>query len=260
MSLARDNCNPLNLRPLARGEKWRGQTGISTNPATGSFCKFEDNIAGVRAATINMRSILTAPTARVMTETGTVSIGRTLRRLIYTWAPLVDTSASANYQNHTAAYLAGVAKKANVSPDFDMTFLTGGATEADRKALIAIIGAMNGIESGEGMTASWAEISAGVTAALGPPPGYVVQPNTPNVIRRDVNASEIIQSADKGALGQQATVIAQVAVPVIAATAGLDWRVAAIMAGVAVIGGTAAFFAFRSIRQDRLRMHREGVA
>jgi len=260
MSLARDNFNPLNLRPLARGEQWRGQTGVSTNPATGSFCKFENNIAGVRAATINMRSILAPASSRIVTETGTVSIGRTLRRLIYTWAPLVDTSATANYQNHTAAYLAGVAKKANVSPDFDMTFLTGGATEADRKALMAVVGAMNAIESGEGMTASWAEINSGISAALGPPPGYVVQPDTPNVIRRDVNASQILQTADNGAIGQQATIAAQVAVPVIAATAGLDWRVAAIMAFMAIVGGGFAFFAFRAIRRDRLRMHREGVA
>jgi hypothetical protein len=90
------------------------------------------------------------------------------------------------------------------------------------------------------------------------PKGYEVTP-TGNVVNPNPKQSTIVKDADRGSVTQTITVAAGASAPVITAFAGLDWKVAAILGGIVLVGGIVALFYFRSIRRARLDMSRQGV-
>jgi hypothetical protein len=260
-TLAARNHNPLNMRPLPNGEKWQGQIGVDRNPVTGAFCKFENNVYGVRAAVIQMRSYVRMWGCK------------TLRDVIYRWAPppkKYDASADGSAvngedMNNTEAYVRVVAASANVSPYLDMTWLSlPGAKEygevvGNSRALARIIAAMNAHEAG-GRTADDREIEQGIALALQLPKGYV-RTDDGNVIREDIKQSETIKAADNGMAATGVTAIGGVVAPIAATVAGADPIVAAIICGTILIiaAGVAVYF-LRKARRERVKMHEEGIA
>lgn len=93
---------------------------------------------------------------------------------------------------------------------------------------------------------------------LGVPKGYEVKPDG-NIVNPNPKQSTIIKDADKGSVAQTATIVAGAAAPIVTATAGMDWRVAAVLGAVVLIGGLIALFYFRAIRKTRLQMSKQGV-
>jgi hypothetical protein len=252
-TLAETNKNPLNLRPLPGGEKWQGQTGISTNPVTGKFCVFKDNEHGVRAAVINMRSYVK------------FSGVKTLKDVIYRWAPpppggeIIGQAGSAVGgvdMNHTAAYLQSVCRQTGLPADFDVTALVSSNSSPYFKGkIVSIVRAMNVVEAGKS-TITLLEAQAGVNMALGVPEGYTRQDDG-NIIREDMKQSETLKINTQG---QVANVAATGTAAVTAFSAISDWRIAAIVAGVILIAGAATAIYFWRLRKDRKMMHENGIA
>lgn len=247
MVLAEKNKNPLNLRPLPNGEKWQGQVGVDRNGYSGAFVVFENNVMGVRAAVVNMRSYVKYAGCR------------TLRDVIYRWAPPTgdhDGDGKADYDNHTREYLQSVCKATGLSEAF--SFLP--IVEADppgyfREALDRIILAMNRVEAGK-QTITLAEATQGVEKALGVPKGYVRQDDG-NIVREDMKQSETIKLNNTGQLAN----VAGTATTVVTAVAAIpDWRVAAIVAGLVALTGIAVGVYLWRLRKDRQKMHEEGIA
>ena len=89
------------------------------------------------------------------------------------------------------------------------------------------------------------------------PAGYEVKDG--NIVNPNPAQSTIVKDADKGSLAQTATIAAGAAAPVITATAGMDWRVAAVLGGVVLVIGIVALVYFRAIRKTRLEMSRQGI-
>lgn len=234
-TLAETNKNPLNLRPLPGGEKWQGQVGTSTNSVSGTFCVFDSNVMGVRAAVINMRSY--------------VKVGdRTLRDVIHRWAP--------PNENDPGNYLRIVCSEAAVPENFDMTPLVmSNPTQAWMGRLIGIVRAMNRVEAGSS-TITVEETREGIERALGVPKGYVRQDDG-NVVREDMKQSETLKLTNQG---QLANVAATSATAVTAISSIPDWRVALIVAGMVVLSGIGVGFYLWSLRRERQKMSAEGIA
>ena len=252
-TLAEVNKNPLNLRPLVAGEKWKGQTGVSTNPVTGKFCIFESNAYGVRAAVINMRSYVK------------FSGVKTLKDVIYRWAPpppggeIIGQAGSAVGgvdMNHTAAYLQSVCRQTGLPADFDVTALVSSSSSPYFKGkIVLIVRAMNVVEAG-GSTITLLEAQEGVNMALGVPEGYTRQDDG-NIIREDMKQSESLKINTQG---QVANVAATGTAAVTAFSAISDWRIAAIVAAVILVAGAGTAFYFWRLRKDRKQMHENGIA
>jgi hypothetical protein len=155
-TLAEKNHNPLNMRPLSNGEKWVGQTGVDTNPVSGSFCVFVDNIHGVRAATINLRSYVQKAGVR------------TIKDAIFRWAPPnVAAEVAHGVGNHTEAYLSRVCHDAGIAPDYSLKWLgTMDVADDDMPTLAKIIRSMNRVEAGA-ETITQNDTEAGIKLALG---------------------------------------------------------------------------------------------
>ncbi|MDP1906967.1 MAG: glucosaminidase domain-containing protein [Hyphomicrobium sp.] len=103
----------------------------------------------------------------------------------------------------------------------------------------------------------------GYTAAMervviAAPAGYAVTPSG-NVVNPNPANSTIVKDADKGSVAQVATTAVAAATPVLAAAGDLDWRVAAVLGAVVLVGGLVALFYFREIRKTRLDMSRQGI-
>lgn len=255
-TLADINRNPLNLRPLPSGERWQGQTGVSSNSVTGGFCQFVTNVKGVRAAVINMRSI--------------VRLGRrSISDVIYTWAPpppkgITGTAGSAVDgvdQNHTEAYVASVCKYAGIPRTYSLAWLGTADTADDQdqyEQLAKIVRGMNIVEAG-GSTVSEEDVIAGIGEAVNLPVGYRRQ-DTGNVVRTDINQSETVKQADTGTMQTMLATGAGVVGPVVGSVAGLSWQIVAIMAGAAVIilGGLAIYNLLK-IKAERVKQHEEGI-
>lgn len=90
------------------------------------------------------------------------------------------------------------------------------------------------------------------------PKGYEVKPDG-NIVNPDPKRGTIVKDADKGSAAQTITVAAGAAAPVVTAFAGLDWKVAAVLGAMVLIGGIVALFYFRSIRRARLDMAKQGI-
>jgi hypothetical protein len=90
------------------------------------------------------------------------------------------------------------------------------------------------------------------------PVGYEVKPDG-NIVNPNPKQSTIVKDADKGSVAQTATIVAGAAAPVITATAGMDWKVAAVLGGVVIVIGLIALFYLRAIRKARLEMSKQGV-
>lgn len=149
-TLAFRNNNPLNLRPLPDGTKWVGQSGIDTNPASGSFCVFVDPVFGVRAAVKNMRTIV---------KRG----ADTIEKMIYVWAPPDDP----HMPNHTEAYVARVCAETGLARDGDLGWLKPGPAGAEQiEELARLILAMNTVEAG-GRTIDVNTADRGIRLAFG---------------------------------------------------------------------------------------------
>jgi hypothetical protein len=238
------NFNPLNLRPLPSGEMWQGQTGVSTYAGSGAFCRFKDNTYGVRAAVLNMRSI--------------VRLGaRTLKAVIQTWTGTKDQPQSTidNYLQH-------VANKAGVSTDYDLGWLAYsdgvvGGYEADK--LANIITGMNEYEAG-GPTVSKTDIFAGINMALKLKVGYE-RMDDGNIVRTNVEQSGIVKSADKGMVGTVVTVATGVVVPTVTAVVGAPPITVAIIVGafLVVLGGLALYY-FTQVKNKRVGANNDGTA
>lgn len=252
-TLAEANRNPLNLRPLVGGEKWQGQTGISTNPVTGKFCIFESNAYGVRAAVINMRSYVK------------FSGVKTLKDVIYRWAPpppggeIIGQAGSAVGgvdMNHTAAYLQSVCRQTGLPADFDVTALVSSDSSPYFKGkIVSIVRAMNVVEAGKS-TITVQEAQEGVNMALGLPKGYTRQDDG-NIIRENMKQSETLKINTQGQVANVATT----GVSVVTAMSVIpDWRIAAIVAGLIVVGGAATAVYLLWLRKDRKKMHENGIA
>lgn len=252
-TLAEKNRNPLNLRPLPAGEKWQGQTGISTNSVTGKFCIFESNAYGVRAAVINMRSYVK------------FSGVKTLKDVIYRWAPpppggkitgQAGSAVGGVDMNHTEAYVQSVCRQTGLPADFDVTALVSpDSSPYFRGKIVAIVRAMNVVEAGKS-TITLEEAQEGVDLALGLPKGYTRQDDG-NIIREDMKKSETLKINTQG---QVANVAATGTAAVTAFSAISDWKIAAIVAGVILIAGAATAFYFWRLRKDRKMMHEVGIA
>ncbi|WP_020695299.1 glycoside hydrolase family 73 protein [Reyranella massiliensis] len=90
------------------------------------------------------------------------------------------------------------------------------------------------------------------------PKGYEVKPDG-NIVNPDPKRGSIVKDADKGSAAQTITVAAGAAAPVVTAFAGLDWKVAAVLGAMVLVGGVIALFYFRSIRRARLDMAKQGI-
>lgn len=252
-TLAEKNRNPLNMRPLGGTQKWNGQVGIDRNPVTGAFVVFESNVMGIRAAVINLRSYVL--------HSGV----RTIADAIYRWAPppaggITGTAGSAVGgvdQNHTEAYIASVCKFASVPRTFDLTPLamphppTAGWCNELAKVLLG----MNRVEAG-GLTVTIGEVVEGIGLALNLPKGYVRQ-DTGNVVREDMSESKTIKINTQG---QLANVAATGVSAVTAMSVIQDWKIAAIVAGIIVLGGAGVAIYFWLLRKDRKMMHEADIA
>lgn len=237
------NNNPLNMRPLPHGETWQGQIGVSNYAQTGSFCRFVTPAKGVRAATINMRSI--------------VRLGRrTLEQMINTWAPPgPDQSAGivSNYLNH-------VCTRSNLPGNYDLGWLLlPDPSEKEVTELAAIIKGMNEFEAG-GSTVSEEDIAIGIDDALQIPHGYVRQDDG-NIMRADVGSSETMRATNNGLIGTVATIGSGVAVPLVSAVVGAPPITVAILVGAFLLAacGVAVFFLLRA-RNERVKMNVNGIA
>lgn len=237
------NNNPLNMRPLPNGEQWQGQVGVSTYAQTGSFCRFITAAKGVRAAVINMRSI--------------VRLGRhTLSQMINTWAPVGPDQNGVvvnNYLNH-------VATRAGLSVDYDLSWLLlPNPTDVQAGELARIVRGMNEFEAG-GETVSIEDINAGIADALSLKPGYIRQDDG-NIVRTDVSQSSIVKAANKGVTGTVTTVAAGVVVPTVTAVAGAPPLTVAILVGAFLLTGAAVaiYFLIRA-KQSRMGANNAGVA
>lgn len=241
------NNNPLNMRPLPGGEKWQGQIGVASYSLTGQFVRFETAAKGVRAAVINMRSI--------------VRLGRrTLSQMINTWAPAGADQSQGTVNN----YLNYVAQKSGLPVGYDLGWMlatppASPPTMAEVTALAAIVKAMNEFEAG-GSTVSEEDIAVGINDALQIPKGYTRQDDG-NILREDVKQSITVKAADNGIMGTVAAVGTGVAVPVVSAMAGAPPTTALIMAGTFLIvaGGVAVYFLLRA-RSERVKMNNDGIA
>ncbi|HEX2888091.1 glycoside hydrolase family 19 protein [Vineibacter terrae] len=104
-----------------------------------------------------------------------------------------------------------------------------------------------------------AALAAPVPDVADPPPGTERKPDG-NVMIRDIKESTIIQDSNKGLSVTTVTAVMGASAPVITATAGMDWRLAAVLGAVVLIaGGAIAFYQLR-IKRARLAMFRDGVA
>lgn len=253
MTLAEKNNNPLNLRPLPGGEKWRGQVGVDRNPVTGAFCVFKDNTYGVRAAVVNMRSYVKYAGVK------------TLRDVIYRWAPpppggeIVGQAGSAVGgvdMNHTEAYLQSVCSETGLPASFDMTAIVAPEPSAYwRGKLAGIVRAMNRVEAGKS-TITFEEARDGVDMALGLPKGYVRQDDG-NVVREDMKQSETLKINTQG----QVTNLVGTGTSAVSAFALIqDWRVAAIVAGIILAVGAGVAIYFWRLRKDRKDMSEANIA
>lgn len=255
-TLAAINNNPLNMRPLPNGERWQGQTGISRNPVTGAFVIFENNVFGVRAAVLNLRSYV---------RTGT----RTLAEAINRWAPQGSAGCTKDGSslhgedcNNTSAYVTAVTKASGLKANYNIAWLTSqdpAVLHREKGKLAKMIAAMNAHEAG-GRTVDDREIEEGIALALHIPKGYV-RTDEGNVVRESINDSTIVKTVDQGVQGT--TVIATVgtAAPAVAAFAGMPWESVAIICGAFLIAGAAfAIYKLRQARKERVRMHDEGIA
>jgi hypothetical protein len=239
-TLAAINHNPLNLRPLPNGEKWQGQTGVSANSTSGRFCQFKSNVYGVRAAVINMRSI--------------VRMGRhTLRDMINTWAPSEDN-------NDPRSYAASVASFARVPMDYDLTPLFDNNPLAyEQGVLVNIVRGMNLVEAG-GPTVGLDDTYEGVKLALNLKDGYIRQDDG-NIVRENVKDSSVVKAADNGLASTGVTVVTGIAVPLVSALAGAPPITVAILVGaILLVGlGIGGYFLFRA-RSARVGANNAGVA
>lgn len=240
------NNNPLNMRPLPGGEQWQGQTGVARYEQTGAFCTFATPAKGVRAAIINMRSI--------------VRLGRrTLSQMINTWAPAGADQPQGTVNN----YLAYVVEKSGLTSGYDLGWMLAQgeltATMQEVTELAAIVKAMNQFEAG-GLTVSEEDIAVGINDALQIPKGYTRQDDG-NVVREDVKRSETVKAADNGMVGIASTVGVSLVVPVVGSLAGAPPLTVAILVGAFLVAGlaVAGYFLVRA-RSERMRMHANGIA
>jgi hypothetical protein len=84
--------NPGNLRPLANGEQWRGQTGVANG-----FCVFADMGDGLRAMALNLRTYYR-------------------KHGLDTIAEVVARYAPAGDRNNVPAYVASVCENTGYKP------------------------------------------------------------------------------------------------------------------------------------------------
>ena len=236
---ARDNNNPLNLRPLPNGEKWRGQAGTKTYAASGTFCVFESNRMGVRAAVVNMRSYVKFAGVKI------------LAGMIRRWAP--------PNENDTGNYLNFVVKESGVPDTWDLTWLTLPAPPVQNIGRLAqVILAMNRMEAGA-MTVTLKEAMDGIRDALELPEGYVVQDGG-NVVRKHMAQSETMKAAGSGQMVTVVAGAASVATPVLSAMGDFDWKVAAVLSVLAIALAGMALFYFARVKTARREMNKAGVA
>lgn len=120
-TLAERNRNPLNIRYTGAG--WQGSLGAGAKGHGGAFVAFKSPDWGYRAALKNMEHIQRKRGAK------------TIRDLIYVWAPPKD-------RNNTAAYVARVAQMMGVSPDTPLNL-------RDPKFAIPLMRAMTVVEAGK---------------------------------------------------------------------------------------------------------------
>lgn len=252
-SLAEKNRNPLNMRPLGGTQTWNGQVGIDRNPVTGAFVVFESNVMGIRAAVINLRSYVQ--------HSGV----RTIADAIYRWAPppaggITGTAGSAVNgvdQNHTEAYIASACQFASVPRTFDLTPLAMPTAPSMSwcNDFAKVLMGMNRVEAG-GLTVTIGEVMDGISKALSLPAGYIRQ-DTGNVVREDMKQSETIKLNTQG----QLTNVAATSVSAVTAMSVIqDWKIAAIVAGVIVLGGVGVALYFWLLRKDRKNMHEANIA
>jgi hypothetical protein len=142
---------------------------------------------------------------------------------------------------------AGVFAKAGDEAYFMALQRAGYATDPAYAAKLASI-----LRTVKGYTARMERVELGV------PKGYEVTTDG-NVVNPNPKQSTIVKDADKGSIVQTATVAAGAAAPAITAAAGMDWKVAAVLGAVVLVGGIIALLYFRSIRKARLDMSRQGV-
>ena len=129
--------NPGNIRP--GGPAYNGQIGVYTHPRVGKFLAFSETQWGMRAMAVLLNYYYNR-------------LGkRTIRDIIYTWAPPNDPYGG----NPTAAYAAGVASKMGISSTATLSFPS---------QLPALMAAMIVHEQGYAAYTD-GEISAGVAAA-----------------------------------------------------------------------------------------------
>lgn len=131
--------NPLNLRPLGKGQ-WPGQTDVN-----GGFAVFGDPQSGWNAADQNILASVN--------EHGSKSLNDIVGR----WAPASDN-------NNPAAYAARVAKEVGVQPGDDISQRL--TTDADFRH--SVLGSMAGVETGKAQTFGGAPAQDGTAFGLSP--------------------------------------------------------------------------------------------
>lgn len=104
--------NPGNLRPLAHGQDWEGQTGTQEG-----FCVFDTAEHGLRALAKDLLN------QQRLHQLGTV------RAIIAKYAPPGD-------DNDTAAYIAAVAQQLGVDPDEVIDLEDAGVLEGFVNAVV----------------------------------------------------------------------------------------------------------------------------
>ena len=80
-----------------------------------------------------------------------------------------------------------------------------------------------------------------------------------NVILADIKDSKIVQGANRGAIVTAAGTVASVGAAA-SSFAGMDWRMVAVLGGLAIAGGIVGIVYLLLVKSRRIDMHTAGIA
>lgn len=99
-----------------------------------------------------------------------------------------------------------------------------------------------------------------VAVAAAPPPGYSEMPSG-NIMRTNIDDSQIVKNSNQGALVAAAASTVAIGAPAATAVAGMDWKAMLALSAV-IVAGTIAFLVYKLIQSKtaRIQMHDRGIA
>lgn len=169
MSTGQRNNNPLNVKAILSGTKWKGQVDKDSR----GHAIFQGVEYGWRAAVSLLRTY--------HKKYGLT----TIRGIISRWAPATDTIGSipGAPQNSPSAYAKFVARHMGIQADDDLHLFDSSGRVEDHEALVALCEAMSIYENGHSFRVSLPELEAGIRladptspASSQPPPKRPKQP------------------------------------------------------------------------------------